>query len=109
VQFKEAIEPIRGALDTVTAMRGISFNWRYGEFPEQSFSPKRQLGLIAQEVEALCPDLVTTDEDGKKSLDYEQIVPLLLEALKEQQKVITSQEDRMRRLEGALQKLGLLD
>ena len=48
----------------------------------------RKLGFIAQEVEKIIPELVKTDSEGMKSVDYISVIPVLVEALKNQQKQI---------------------
>ena len=55
--------------------------------------------LIAQEVEKILPELVSSDRNGEKSISYGNIVGLLIEAIKEQQKVINSLNDRLEKLE----------
>lgn len=78
--MKENISPVAG-LDIVSKLRGVSFNWK--EDGEAS------VGLIAQEVEEVLPELVTTDsETGLKSVQYGNLVAPLIEAVKEQQKEI---------------------
>ena len=52
------------------------------------FSDQRQIGVIAQEVELVFPEVVDTNEDGYKSVDYSRLTPILLEAIKEQQLTI---------------------
>ena len=47
------------------------------------FDDKKHIGVIAQEVEAVVPELVVTDNEGFKSVKYENITPLLIEAIKE--------------------------
>ncbi len=48
----------------------------------------KDVGVIAQEIEAILPEVVTTRENGVKAVKYEKIVPLLIEAIKELQKQI---------------------
>jgi len=60
---------------------------------------RQQLGFIAQEVEAVYPEMVNTDENGFKSVDYSKMTVVLLEAVKEQQQLIESQDERIRKLE----------
>jgi hypothetical protein len=50
-----------------------------------------QVGIIAQEVEAVLPEAVTTDETGYKSVRYDNLIPLLIEAIKEQDLAVTAQ------------------
>lgn len=53
------------------------------EFPEMNFDKGMQYGLIAQELEEIVPELVETDANGYKAIDYTHIVPVLIEAIKE--------------------------
>jgi len=87
-RLKQDIRTFPNALDTVLALRGVSFDWRRNEFPQMHFSKTRQIGFIAQEVEKVVPELVSKDRQGMRSLDYTQVVPILVEAIKQQQKQI---------------------
>jgi hypothetical protein len=66
-------------------LRGVTYYWKQAEFPEKQFNARRQLGFIAQEIEPYYPEMVTTDADGYKSVDYSRLTPVLVEAMKEQQ------------------------
>ena len=83
VRLKQNINPIYDALSKVTQMRGVTYNWRTEEFPERNFEKDMQFGLIAQELEKVIPELVTTDGDGYKAIEYSHLVPVLIEAIKE--------------------------
>lgn len=74
-RLKENVITIDTALDKVTAMRGVYFN-KIGK-------AERKIGLIAQEVEAIIPEVITEDADGIKSVAYANLVGLLIEALKD--------------------------
>ncbi|MCP4582310.1 MAG: hypothetical protein GY839_11910 [candidate division Zixibacteria bacterium] len=87
-RWKKNINTIPDALNKVNQLRGVSFDWRKDEFSDMNFSNGRQIGLIAQEVEAVIPELVRTDKDGYKSVEYADLVAVLIEAVKEQQKTI---------------------
>lgn len=102
VRLKESIKPIRKALDKVNAMRGVSYRWRLGEIEDMPLNDRRQLGLLAQEIEKVCPEVVTTEKVNDrptKTVDYTQIVPVLIEAIKEQQETISSLQTRLETLE----------
>ena len=60
---------------------------------------RRQIGMIAQEVEAVLPELVTEDAEGFKNVNYQNLVAVLVEANKEQQKLIEDLQERVKRLE----------
>jgi len=100
VRLKESIEPINHALDKIHAMRGVSYLWKDEELTDITAHGKRHLGLLAQEVERVCPEVVSDDKlDGKptKTIDYTQIVPVLVEAIKEQQDRIDALEKLVHR------------
>ncbi|MDO8604042.1 MAG: tail fiber domain-containing protein [bacterium] len=77
--LKKDVETIESALDSIVALRGVTFRWNS---EEATSSP--HIGFIAQEVEKVLPELVATDAfSGKKSVNYIGFVPVLIEAVKE--------------------------
>ena len=78
--LKTNVETLSGSLDAVKAMRGVSFDWIE--------NGNSEIGVIAQEVEEVLPDLVNTNDEGIKSVKYGNIVAVLIEAIKEQQEQI---------------------
>jgi len=87
-RLKENVIEISNALEKVSSLRGVNFDWsdehieaRGGE--DGYFVRKHDVGVIAQEVEAVLPEVVADREDGFKAVKYEKIVPLLIEAIKE--------------------------
>lgn len=81
-KLKTNITQIESALDKVKKLRGVTFDWN--ELAEEKYSKVgREAGVIAQEVEEVLPEVVTTREDGIKAVRYEKLVPLLIEAIKE--------------------------
>ena len=89
-RWKKNIQPITNSLDKVLQLSGVSYNWRTDEFPANNFDSKTHLGFIAQDVEKIVPDLVTTGADGFKGIDYSGFSSLLVNAVKEQQTQVTS-------------------
>ena len=86
-RYKKNINIIDSALDKVTSIEGVTFKWDADSYPYNA--PEGvQLGLIAQQVENSVPDVVITDENGDKSICYDRLIPLLVEAVKEQQQTI---------------------
>ena len=92
IRFKKNIRPVQNALDKVKALRGVYFNWNKEVFPEKNFGAQDELGFIAQEVEKVVPEIVTKEntKDEYRSVKYDKLVALLVEAIKEQQKQIDS-------------------
>ena len=82
-RWKTDIEPIKDALDTVAKLQGVTFDWRRKEFPAMRFAAGKQIGFIAQDVEKVLPQIVSTDNKGYKNISYESVIPVLAEAVKE--------------------------
>lgn len=82
-RFKTNVQPLPNALDTILNLRGVSFEWK-----DTKRRKGRQIGFIAQEVEKVLPEIVSTCEDGYKGVGYQNVVPVLVEAMKQQQKQI---------------------
>jgi len=108
-RFKENVEPIENALDRIVRLRGVTFDWRRANFPERRFRGGRDVGFIAQEVEEVYPELVVTDRDGYKSVDYSALTPILVEAIKTQQKTIDEQQQEIDELIRALKASSILN
>ncbi|MBL7813867.1 MAG: tail fiber domain-containing protein [Saprospiraceae bacterium] len=85
-RYKTNITPLSNALENILKMQGVRYDWRVNEFPEWSFSKRRQIGFIAQDLEKIYPELVETDEKGYKSVDYSKVTAILVEAVKEVKK-----------------------
>jgi len=98
-RYKKNIEPLGNSIDKIEQLNGVSYELRREEFPEKNFSNRKQIGLIAQNVEKVLPELVLTDSEGYKSVAYQNMVPVLIEAIKEQQDEIKTLTDRIIKLE----------
>jgi hypothetical protein len=85
--LKTNVETLSGSLDAVTSLRGVSFDWLENGGSE--------IGVIAQEVEAVLPDVVSTNDEGIKSVKYGNMVAVLIEAIKEQQLRIEALEAKL--------------
>jgi hypothetical protein len=96
-RFKRDIETLPNALETVVKLRGVRYEWKRDEFADREFPPGEQVGVIAQEVREIVPQAVIEQPDGYLAVDYSRLVPLLIEAIKEQQRRITSLEHRLER------------
>jgi hypothetical protein len=87
-RWKTNIKPIQNALDNVLNIQGVTYNLKVDEYPDKHFSNDEHIGFIAQEIEKIYPQVVLTDKDGYKSIDYSKLTPILVEAIKDQQKII---------------------
>jgi hypothetical protein len=78
-RFKDNLVVIEGSLDKIGKVNGYEFDWN----DKQSAYKGHDIGVVAQEIEAVLPEVVTTRGDGYKAVKYEKIVPLLIESIKE--------------------------
>jgi hypothetical protein len=74
-RLKKNIKTVTSALDTVNALRGVTFDWKEGN--------GKAIGLIAQEVQEVLPEIVSTDDNGYLGIRYTNVVGVLVEAIKE--------------------------
>jgi hypothetical protein len=85
VRFKTNIFPISSSLDKIKQISGVEFDW----IPDIKHGYEgHDVGVIAQELEKVLPEVVTIRDNGYLAVKYEKIVPLLIEAIKEQQNQI---------------------
>lgn len=82
-RFKTNIEPVADALTVVEKLQPVHYDWKRDEFPERHFSKDRQVGLIAQDVRKVAPEVVRQDEDGYLAVDYGRLTPLIVSAIKQ--------------------------
>ncbi len=88
-KLKGHITQIDSSLYKVLILNGYTFNWKDSLYSDTT---KHDIGLIAQEVEKVYPELVTTDSVGIKKVYYYKLIPILIEALKDQQELIDNQD-----------------
>lgn len=93
---------LESSLDKVLSLRGVSFDWNPEVVPSLAEEQSRQIGLIAQEVEEIVPEVVSVEKvEGQelKSVRYENLVALLIEGMKEQHQQIEDLKQRVSELE----------
>jgi hypothetical protein len=95
LRLKTNITSITDGLQKILSLQGVTYYWNRQKFPERNFPENEQIGLVAQDVEKIIPNIVHTDSDGFKSLSYHKLTAVLIEAVKEQQKIIENQKTRM--------------
>ena len=87
-RLKENVQPIPDALDSIDKINGVTFDWTADFLKDQGeedgyFVRKHDVGVIAQEIQAVLPEAVAEREDGYLAVKYDRIVPLLIQAIKE--------------------------
>jgi hypothetical protein len=99
-RLKENFEPLQNALKKVQALEGLSYTMK--DAPN-----KREVGLIAQDVQAVLPEAVSTvdPENGTLGISYPSLIPLLVEAIKEQQNENRELRTRLEKIEAQLTSL----
>ena len=107
VRYKKNITPLTGSLDNVSKLNGVSYFWKADEFPDKKFTGTKQIGVIAQEIEKIYPELVLTDAKGYKSVDYAKLTPILVEAIKELKSKNETLVSRLDNLEAMVKSLAM--
>ena len=120
-RIKSDIKSIGNALELITQLNGVTYNYNQEANPELNLPDGRVYGFVAQDVKKVIPEVTSTStEDGLVGIKYTEIIPLLTQGIKEQQVIIeqqdelileqetkiTSLEDRLAKIEAAL---GLVD
>ena len=82
-KYKTNITPLTKVLEKLDRMRGITFSWNQLYESQNHRAEGMQVGLLAQEVESVFPELVTTSDGGDKTVEYGRLSAVLLEAVKE--------------------------
>jgi len=80
-RWKNDIKPLQNTLDKVTKLQGVSYKWNKETRPAND--DRMHIGFIAQEVEKVLPEMVSTDEKGYKAVSYDEMTAVLVEAVKE--------------------------
>tara|TARA_B110001452_G_scaffold94702_1_gene78234 strand:- start:503 stop:2809 length:2307 start_codon:yes stop_codon:yes gene_type:complete len=95
LRYKQNINSLDNALEKVLKLRGVSYNFKVEEYSNKKFPAETQIGFIAQELLEIYPQLISKDKEGYYSVDYSKISPILVEAIKEQQKKIDKLETEL--------------
>ncbi|WP_294317780.1 tail fiber domain-containing protein [uncultured Chryseobacterium sp.] len=97
-RFKKDITPIYNATEKLNQLNGYTYTWRdRKEFPGQALGEGKDMGVIAQEVEKVFPDAVMTNKEGYKSVNYNALIPVLIESLKEAHREIKELKEELKK------------
>ncbi len=102
MRLKKDINHLENVLQKLASLNGYSFHWQ-----DKANSDKLQIGLMAQEVEQQFPELVEANENGFKSVNYNGLVPVLLEGVKDLQKQLEQKSVDILQLKEAIEELKL--
>jgi hypothetical protein len=101
-RFKQEITPFASSLEKITRLQPVTFRWRSDEFPDRHFGVNQSFGLIAQDVEEVLPELVTTDGNGYKAVKYNLLPFHMLQAIKDLKSENDDLKARLAAVEAAL-------
>lgn len=90
-RLKNNLKPISNSLEKLQKLTGYEFDWN----DKQDTYEGHDVGVVAQEVEEVLPEVVATRDSGYKAVKYEKMIPLLIEAIKEQQQQINELKEKL--------------
>ena len=92
-RYKDNIIPIRNPNEKIKQIGGYTFDWND---KHEIFKGKKDIGVVAQEIEKVLPEIVETRDNGYKAVKYEKIVALLIESNKELIKRVEELESKIK-------------
>ena len=104
-RLKTNITPLQKSLDKVMKLNGVTFNWDKSVKRNANASTTLQYGFIAQEIEKVIPELVSEGTDGYKTVNYMGVIPVLTQAIQEQQQEIEQLKDENKKLNETVEAL----
>jgi hypothetical protein len=101
-RFKSNVKDIPDALAKVLRLKGVTYTWNKERYPNRGFDNLPQAGFLAQDVEKVYPEAIAIDNEGFYAMNYNAIIPLLSNAIKEQQATIEEVKKANEELKHAL-------
>jgi len=98
IRLKENLIIIDNAIDKINQLSGYTFKWKDTEDRPEEFYNEREAGIIAQDVVKVLPEAVKERSDGYLAIKYEQMIPLLIEGVKGQQKQIEDLQQQIKEI-----------
>jgi hypothetical protein len=83
LRFKDEIGGIENALDKVLGLRGVLFRWKTDEYADRGYPEGEHYGVIAQDAEKVLPEIVKEGPGGELAVAYSEIIPVLIESIRE--------------------------
>ncbi len=102
-RLKKNFRDLGSVLDKITQIKPKFYQWRSEDFPDMRFGNQEELGLVAQDLLNVFPELVTKEEGGLYKVRYQQLPLYLTKALIEQQEIIESNNVKIEKLESDLE------
>jgi hypothetical protein len=105
LSLKENVEPIASPLQKLRNVQGVSFTWKQEGNEHRGFPGGKHIGVVAQDVQKVFPEVVQDGPEGEKAVAYSELIPILIEAMKEQQNLIEGQQKDIQELKTALKNM----
>jgi hypothetical protein len=93
-RLKDNITPLSGCLDKVMSLDAIEFDWN----DKQQTYTGHDIGLIAQQVQEIAPEIVTQRKNGHLAMKYDKLIPILVGAMQEQDNKLSELEEQLNEL-----------
>ncbi|QDK39002.1 tail fiber domain-containing protein [Bdellovibrio sp. NC01] len=103
-RLKKDVQLVPNALNKILQLRGVTFDWRHDVRPDLQFPQSRDMGVIAQEVEKVFPEAVTTDSEGFKAVGYTKLIAPLIESTKELAGICKMNDSQIAQLKVTIEK-----
>lgn len=89
IRLKKDISPLENSLEIINKLRSVSFNWK------DRLNKNKKIGFLAQEVEKVLPEVVSTSTNGYKSIAYSSMISLLVDGFQCQQQMINKLNQKL--------------
>jgi len=103
MQYKQNVTTIDSPIDKLNQISGKKYEYNTTAFPNKNFPSGYTYGVIAQEIQSVLPELVKADSLGYLAVNYDGLIPILIEAVKQQNATITQQGEQIILLEKMIQ------
>jgi hypothetical protein len=101
-RLKKDIKGLENVTERIKKLSGYTYSFRTDEFKQRGFDNKSHIGLIAQEVKEVFPELITEDAKGFYAVDYQGMIPVLLQVAKEQQALVEKLQQQVAELKAVV-------
>lgn len=104
-RFKNDVKKYTNGLEAISKLDAVTYTYDTEKFADKNFPKTNQIGFIAQAVETVVPQLVKKDSEGFHYVNYQMLVPVLTEAVKELNTKLEDQQSTIQKLERRLNDL----
>lgn len=104
-RLKKDIQSIDSSLEKIKNIRGVKYAWKNEKNAHGKFNDRHHYGVIGQEVEEVLPEAVSKDREGTVKVAYSELIPVMIEAMKEQQSIIDEQKKEIEELKLIVKKI----